>query len=111
MAGTIAITGFVTILFMGTVLIGQPEKIDPGFDVVLPIFEQGSMLSVLNYLYYYLAILSYVITWIITSLLLKDYGNNLCKLKYWIVLSLPLLPMIQNLYTRLYLYPIKDRKE
>jgi len=90
MACTICVTALVTILFMGTVLVGQPEKIDSNYDVVLPIVEQGSELSVLNYLYYYLSIFSFVITWIMTSLLLKDYSIKLGKFRYWAFLSLPL---------------------
>jgi hypothetical protein len=90
MSSTIAITALVTILFMGTILLGQPEKIDSDYDVVLPVIEQGSTLSVLNYLYYYLSILSFVVTWIMTSLLLKDYSIKLGKFRYWAFLSIPL---------------------
>jgi hypothetical protein len=90
MASTIGVTALVTILFMGTILLSQPEKIDSDYDVVLPIIEQGSTLSVLNYLYYYLSILSFLVTWIMTSLLLKDYSIKLGKFRYWTILSLPL---------------------
>lgn len=34
MSSTISITALVTILFMGTILLGQPEKIDSDYDVV-----------------------------------------------------------------------------
>ena len=93
----IAITAFITVLFMGTVLIMQPEKVDANMQVVLPTIEHGSTLSIMNYLYYYFAILSYIITWIITSLLLKDYSNKLGKTKYWIMLSLPLVFYLSQL--------------
>ena len=90
MASTIGFTALVTILFMGTILMGQPEKIDSDYDVVLPVIEQGSTLSVLNYLYYYLSILSFLVTWIMTTLLLKDYSIKLGKFRYWAFLSIPL---------------------
>jgi len=90
MSSTIAITALVTILFMGTILLDQPKKIDSDYDVVLPLIGEGSTLSVLNYLYYYLSILSFLITWIMTSLLLKDYSIKLGKFRYWGLLSLPL---------------------
>ena len=90
MSSTIAITALVTILFMGTILLGQPKKIDSDYDVVLPVIKQGSTLSVLNYLYYYLSILSFLVTWIMTSLLLKDYSFKLGKFRYWAFLSFPL---------------------
>jgi hypothetical protein len=91
MSVTYAITAFVTILFMGTMLIGQPEKIDANYDVVLPKIKQGSIILLLNYLYFYLANVSYALTWIIAALLLKDYAKKLGKLKFWTILSLPLL--------------------
>jgi len=93
----IAITAFVTILFMGAILMGQPEKIDQTIMVTLPVIEQDTIISLLNYLYYYLAVISYVITWIITSLLLKDYVNKIGKLKYWIILSLPIVFYLSQL--------------
>jgi hypothetical protein len=75
---------------MGAVLISQPERIEPNITVTLKEIANGTTLSLLNYLYYYLAVISYVITWVITSLLLKDYEGRLGKWKYWLVLSMPL---------------------
>lgn len=97
MSSTIAVTALVTILFMGTILVHQPEKIDSDFDVLLPNVAESSILSVLNYSYYYLAIFSFIITWIITALLLKDYAKKLGKIKYWLILSLPLLFYLSQL--------------
>ena len=97
MALIIAITSFVTILFMGTVLIDQPGKVNDDTIVSLPIIEPGSFLSLLNYIYYYLAVFSYVITWAITALLLKDYVMKVGKFKYWLVLSLPLIFYLSQL--------------
>ncbi len=80
----------MTILFMGLLLLNQPEKIDAENVVVLPIIEQGSSISLLNYLYYYMATASYVITWVITGLLLKDYIKKVGKIKYWIRFITPI---------------------
>jgi hypothetical protein len=93
----IALTALVTILFMGTIIIDQPQKIDSDIIVTLKVIEKGTLLSLLNYFYYYLAVTSYVITWVITSLLLKDYTRKFGKLKYWLVLSLPLLFYLSQL--------------
>jgi hypothetical protein len=97
MALTISITAFVTVLFMGAVLIDQPEKVYADIIVSLPIIDQASFLSLLNYIYYYMAVSSYVITWAITALLLKDYAMKIGKLKYWFVLSLPLIFYLSQL--------------
>jgi hypothetical protein len=112
MSCTIALTSFVTILFMGTVLIAQPEKINSDYDVVIPIIDQGSQLSVLNFLYYYLSVLSFVIAWFITALLSKDYSQKFGKLRYWIILSLPLLFYLsQLLVTQFGLFYPKEESE
>ena len=97
MALTISITAFVTVLFMGAVLIDQPEKVYADIIVSLPIIEEGTFLSLLNYIYYYMAVSSYVVTWVITTLLLKDYVIKLGKFKYWFVLSLPLIFYLSQL--------------
>lgn len=81
MALIISITAFVTVLFMGMVLIKQPEKVNAEIIVSLPIIDQGSFLSLPNYLYYYMAVSSYVITWIMTALLLKDYIMKVGKIQ------------------------------
>lgn len=97
MALIISITAFVTVLFMGAVLMGQHEKVNDNNIVSLPVIDKGSFLSLLNYLYYYMAISSYVITWAITALLLRDYKNRVGKFKYWFVLSLPLIFYLSQL--------------
>ena len=93
----IAVTAFVTVLFMGAVLMDQPERIGPNIAVTLKEIASGTTLSLLNYSYYYLAVISYVITWVITSLLLKDYVSRIGKWKYWLVLSLPLVFYLSQL--------------
>ena len=80
-----------------TLLIDQPEKVYADNIVSLPIIEEGSLLSLLNYIYYYMAVSSYVVTWVITALLLKDYVIKLGKYKYWFVLSLPLIFYLSQL--------------
>jgi hypothetical protein len=97
MALLISMTAFVTVLFMGMVLIDRPSRVNAETIVSLPIIEQGSLLSILNYTYYYMAISSYVITWVMTALLLKDYVTKVGKFKYWFVLSLPLIFYLSQL--------------
>ena len=109
MALTLSITAFVTIVFMGMVLMDQPEKVNADTVVSLPIIDQCSFLALLNYIYYYLAVFSYVITWVMTTLLLKDYKIKVGKFKYLFVLSLPLIFYLsQLLVTQLGLFIPED---
>lgn len=97
MALITSITAFVTVLFVGAVLINQQEKVTAVTIVLLPVMDQGSFLSLLNYIYFYMIVSTYIITWVITSLLLKDYIKRVGKLKYWILLSLPLVFYLSQL--------------
>lgn len=112
MSSIIALTAFASILFMGTVLLDQPQIIDPNHNVVLPTIQKGSVLQMLNYVYYYLAIISYVITWTVTSLLLNDYARKLGKLKFWAILALPLIFYLsQLLITQVGLFVPKEASD
>ncbi len=87
----IAITAVVTIIFMVPIIIPKPAIITAATPVIFPSFVQGSMLDILNYVYYILAILSFLSVWIATAMLLSIYSKKLARTRYWIVISLPLL--------------------
>jgi len=38
--------------------------------------------------------LAFVLYWIATALLLRDYGKKLGKLKFWTIISLPLIAFL-----------------
>jgi hypothetical protein len=87
----IAITALVTIFFMVPIIISKPDIITAALPVIFPSFIPGSTLDILNYAYYILAIVSFLSVWTATAILLSVYAKKLGKIRYWIVISLPLL--------------------
>jgi len=71
----VAITALVTIMFMGGALLNKPLIVYPEFEITFPTFEANSVMSLLNYLYYILAIISFVSIWFGTLLLMNQYSK------------------------------------
>jgi uncharacterized membrane protein (UPF0136 family) len=51
----------------------------------------ATLSNILNNAYDYVSVVSYIMIWLTTILLLKKYSNKFGKLKYWILVSIPLL--------------------
>ena len=80
----------VTIFFMVPVLAIHPQFISSTTDVVFPTFVPGSIIDILNYVYYILSIISFLSVWVGTVALLANYSKKMGRLKFWFALSLPL---------------------
>lgn len=93
----IAITALVTIFFMSPIIISKPEVITAATPVIFPFFMPGSTLDILNYAYYILAIVSFLSVWTATAILLSVYSKKLGRIRYWVVVSLPLLFYISQI--------------
>ena len=51
----------------------------------------GSLLGLFNDLYFASSVISFILLWMGTALLLRHYSEQLGKAKYWIMISLPLI--------------------
>jgi hypothetical protein len=71
----VAITALVTIMFMGGALLNKPIIVYPEFEITFPDFEASSLMGLLNYLYYILAIISFISIWFGTFLLMNQYSR------------------------------------
>ena len=71
----VAITALVTIMFMGGILLGKPFSVYPGSETTFPSFDPDSIIGLLNYIYYILAIISFVSIWFGTLLLMNQYSR------------------------------------
>lgn len=57
----------------------------------LPKSEHGSFMYNLGKAYHYSDILSFLLKWVATALLLYHYSEKMGRIKYWILISLPLV--------------------
>jgi hypothetical protein len=71
----VAIAALVTIVFMGGVLLTKPFNVYPSSETTFPSFEPNSLTSLLNYIYYILAIVSFISIWVGTLLLMNQYSR------------------------------------
>ncbi|HEX5673338.1 MAG TPA: hypothetical protein VFX75_03970 [Nitrososphaeraceae archaeon] len=70
----------------------------------LPKSEPGSFLYNLGKAYHYSDILSFLLKWVATALLLYHYSKKMGKTKYWILISLPLVYFVGTYLDDYHLY-------
>ena len=86
-----AINAALTVIFVNFILLGKPPEavphVGPNFPAILP----GSLIGSLNQTFVISSIVSFILTWVATAVLLHHYSQNLGRIKYWIIVSLPLV--------------------
>jgi hypothetical protein len=88
----IAANAAFTLVLVVTMLAGsRPSEIFShiGGDS-LPI-EPGSMLSFVNNAFFISSLASFILGWIATALVLRHYSRTLGRVKFWLIISLPLV--------------------
>jgi len=84
----ISINAIFTVLYVTNELISKPSNIQPE---ITPVAPYGSVYDVFNSGYVITSIVSFILTWVATVLLLHNYSRKLGKAKYWILVSIPLV--------------------
>jgi hypothetical protein len=64
-----------------------------------PFFASGSLASMLAYGYTISSIVAFIVTWAATALLLHHYSQKLGRVKYWIIVSIPLIYFLSQFLT------------
>jgi hypothetical protein len=82
-----------TIFLTGSIyrLVEKPAYISPEDLVPSAKSKPGSLLYDLAKMYHYADIVSFLLKWVATALLLYHYSRKMGKIKYWILISLPLI--------------------
>ena len=88
--------GFTEILFML-----KPEIIFPMTIGSSVFIRADSLQAFFNNIFPILSILSFVFSWIATSIMLKEYSNKVGgTIKYWIIVSIPLIFYISQFFVQ-----------
>jgi hypothetical protein len=90
-AASLSFNAGVTLAFSGVILQDKPELVLPRVGTLLPLFEPGSMEALLNTSSMISSVISFLVTWIATTSLLHHYSKRLGRLKYWIIVAIPLV--------------------
>jgi hypothetical protein len=90
-AASLSLNAGLTLAFSGVILQDRPELVLPRVGTLLPLFEPGSVKDILNTSVIISSAISFLITWIATISLLHHYSRKLGRLKYWIIVAIPLV--------------------
>jgi hypothetical protein len=84
----ISINAGFTVLYVTDELTGKPTNIQ---SELTPLAPYSSVYNVFNSGYAITSVMSFILTWIATVLLLHSYSKRLGRAKYWILVSIPLV--------------------
>jgi hypothetical protein len=90
-SGALSINAVITLAFVFGPFLNLPNEIKPNLQEVYYLPIPGSVEYILNSAYTISSIISFILTWIATVLLLYPYTRKYGKIKYWIIVSLPLV--------------------
>jgi MFS family permease len=70
----------------------KPDIVTPKSEVVFPDYDNaGRLLILLHYIYNYSDLVSFILIWGATALLLLNYRRRLGLVKFWIMITVPLI--------------------
>jgi hypothetical protein len=84
----ISINAVFTVLYVTNELASKPANIQPE---ITPVAPYGSVYDIFNSGYVVTSVMSFILTWVATVLLLHNYSRKLGRAKYWILVSIPLV--------------------
>jgi hypothetical protein len=84
----ISINAIFTVLYVTDELTSKPANIQPE---ITPVAPYSSVYDIFNSGYVITSVMSFILTWVATVLLLHNYSRKLGRAKYWILVSIPLV--------------------
>ncbi len=84
----ISINAIFTVLYVTNELTSKPANIQPE---ITPVAPYSSVYDIFNSGYVVTSVMSFILTWVATVLLLHNYSRKLGRAKYWILVSIPLV--------------------
>src|SRR5215204_3806696 len=100
----------IGLVYVSQILLAHPDIIKPASCRVLfgSLFHINPGLSIyLSNLYDITSIISFIALWFVTTIMLKQYSRSIGKIKYWILVSVPLIVFMTKYEIILY-YFFKD---
>jgi hypothetical protein len=68
----------------------KPSEVREHLTTIYPAFASGSFVGILNSLNVVSSIISFILVWISTSLLLRHYSTRIGRVRYWVIVCIPL---------------------
>ena len=100
----LSLSGIIAFIYIDNFLQGKPDYIAPYFNPWISYSPTAS--PDLVFAYQFTAIMSFVSMWIATIFLTSRYASKSKKIKYWTIVSIPLV-----YFTSLYLIPLLQQQD
>jgi hypothetical protein len=99
-SAALAINAGISAVFVVIVLVTSgPEESVLRIGVNVPFIDPSSSIGTLNYAFIASSIVSFILTWIATAMLLHHYSKRLGRIKYWVIVSIPLAYFLSQFLT------------
>jgi hypothetical protein len=98
-AAILAINAGFTLLLVNNAFANMGSEIRPNMLGSGEFLVRSPWGNMLNYSYFVSSILSFLVTWVATALLLLHYSYKLGRIKYWIILAIPLIYFMSQFVT------------
>jgi hypothetical protein len=86
----ITINLMLTLAFMTSILLSKPVEVRTHLSTIWPVFSPDSPMGIINSANVLSGIISFLLMWISTTLLLRHHSRKLGKIKYWVIVIIPL---------------------
>jgi signal transduction histidine kinase len=90
-SAALAITAAIVVFYDSYDLLGKQGGITPYSKVEYPSFEPGTITTLFHNIYNYSDLVSFILVWISTALLLRHYSQKVGRAKYWLIIIAPLI--------------------
>jgi hypothetical protein len=87
----LSVNSIFTLVFVDYILFSKPTEVLPYVATNPPFFIPGSIVTILYSTYIISSVIAFIVTWVATAVLLRQYSRKLGRIKYWILVSLPLV--------------------
>jgi hypothetical protein len=90
----------------------KPSHIFPYSEVVFPVPEEGSFRYKLAEAYHFSDIAGFLLKWVATVFLLHHYSQKIGRIKYWVLVSIPLIYFLGTFLDDFHIYnPHSDEEK
>ncbi len=89
-SGTLTINAIFTLFFVTLSLEGRPVEVRP-YSILSVVFSEDPLIFFLGLASTASFILSFILMWSATVLMMSHYAKRMGRIKYWIVVSIPLI--------------------
>jgi hypothetical protein len=91
--------------FMSAILLSEPSEVVDHITTAWPIFSPDSSWGMLYSAYVVSGVLSFILLWVSTALLLRHHSKKVGNIKFWIIVIIPLAYFVGQ-FTPIYLNQI-----